>query len=298
MAELFDRYEKALAKRFGEVRGVVSTSGAMLVPRTLEADTISVSGALHAETLRGNLVEVSGSLSVAKDAVVGVMEVSGSVRVRGSLEADEAHVSGSLDVGECRVRDSLYLSGSLRSRGGVTARYAEISGGCSVSGEFCAEEAEVSGGLKASRVTGDRWRVSGSIKTEGDVRINDLEIELYGVSRVNGIIAGRTVKVRRGKRARFCKVSMLLDIISRLSVARYFEVWHFPSTRAKLSCKGIEAEEVYIEGVECDYVKGRIVVIGPGSVVRKRVVYSGKLEIDPEAKVEGEIIEVEGPEQS
>jgi len=287
MAELFDRYEKALTRRFRGVKGVVSTSGALLVPRVLEADTISVSGVLHAESLKGNLVEVSGSLSVANDAVIGVMEVSGSAKVGGSLEADEVHVSGSLDVGECRVRGLLYLSGSLRSRGGVTAKYAEISGGCSVDGAFSAEEAEISGGLKVSEASGVRWRVSGSIKTEGNVKVNDLKIELHGTSKIGGVIIGRTVKVRRGRRVRSSKAGVLLGIISRLGVA-------VPSTHAKLSCKGIEAEEVYIEGVECDYVKGRTVVIGPNSVVRKRVEYIEKIEIHPQARVEGEIVRVKG----
>lgn len=260
----------------------------MLVPRALEADAISVSGALHAETLKGNLVEVSGSLSVAKDAVIGVIEVSGSARVGGSLEANEVHVSGSLDVGECRVRDLLCLSGSLRSRGSVTAKYAEISGECLVDGVFDVEEAEISGGLRASEALGVKWRVSGSIRTKGNVKVDDLEIELGGASRVGGVIIGRTVKVRRGRKTRGFKAGVLLSAISRISRIGIA----IPSMHAKLSCRGIEAEEVYIEGVECDYVKGKIVVIGPDSVVRKRVEYTEKVEISPQARVEGEIVKV------
>jgi len=293
-AELFDKYEAALAKQIGAEEGVLDISGSAALKGPLSLSRLSVSGSLMVESsvtaaqlevsgsigiggdLKADTASISGSLSIGGDTTVTSLEVSGSIDVKGDLRAEIVSVSGSLDVKGDIDASSCEVSGALSAGGNLKAEFLEVSGMCSARGIVRATKAEVYGKLSAYKVEGEEWGVKGGLSIKSDVEVDRLEVLLASWSSIGGVIRGKEVIIREYR-------SEIVPGILRRILSIVLKVP--PLKVYGLRCKGIEAEEVDIERVACDYIRGKRVKIGKGCVVKDKVVYTESLEVDSSAQV-------------
>jgi cytoskeletal protein CcmA (bactofilin family) len=129
VAELFDRYERALSERTpgrgGHVRiagsGVVaggkyekiSISGSGRVTGDVEAEEVRVSGsALFMGSISAKIFKCAGSCKVGGDVKSEVFKAAGSASIQGSIDCGEVRIAGSLRALSVKAK-LFYASGSF-----------------------------------------------------------------------------------------------------------------------------------------------------------------------------------------
>jgi len=175
--------------------------------------------------------------------------VTGTVTGRGDVQADRVKVVGTLSV-----------------EGSLEARALHVVGPCKLARDGCGGDWELVGPLSAQgNLRVERLSLCGRLTVTGEVVSQDLDIELRGPSRVAALRGGR-VKVKPR------------DLL------RGF----FGRNRGRLEARVVEGEDVHLEGVVAEEVRGRRIRLGPGCVVG-RVEYSETLSVDPGAEVREKI---------
>jgi cytoskeletal protein CcmA (bactofilin family) len=218
------------------------------------------------------------------------VKISGSGSVTGDVEADEFKVAGSARV-EGRLRAArLEVAGAFKSDGELEVGEGEIAGSLTAGGPIQAQELRISGAAKCGPIRGGYIRINGAAKVAGDVEADFLRIA--GVFRVEGLLSadrleirledssrarelgGEVIQVRRGT-----AWGGLLSSLGKLLGTR---------GRGTLEVELVEGDEVDLEWVRAEVVRGRVVRLGPGCRVG-RVEYQESLEVSPEAEVGEEV---------
>ncbi len=188
--------------------------------------------------LSDEMIKIVGSGVVTGNPVrTQEFKCAGSGRVRGNLEAQEAHVAGScvfegdVHVGEFRSSGSSQVSGSL------TAEEVEASGSLQVAKDVQAQEVVTSGSLSVGgEVTTTEFRSSGAVRIAGGLRAQEVVIDLGGTCSIRSIEAAE-IRVKA------------TGAFSRL--------------RGDLTSERIQGHEVALEGTSAALVVGEEVRIGP-----------------------------------
>jgi len=252
----------------------VGGSGRVSIPGFGEV-RISGSGHVSPEEIR-----VSGSGRLPGGLTVGRLISSGSVRVAGGIRAREVRLSGSAGVRGDVHAGSLRASGSFGAEGGAYGGSMRFSGSARIG-----EGIDIGGGLVAHgflRAGGDvkagSVELVGSLDIEGNITAETFTAELRrDRSHVEGGIRADIVDVRRGAG------SGSLSFGERLLA---YGLRMFGRGEGELCARDIAGREsVHLENVICENVSGGDVTIGEGCEVRGRVLYTGSLEVHPEAKV-------------
>lgn len=196
-------------------------------------------GAAHHDTISALRWTSDGVSKVLGDADAGEAILSGAVSVRGRLSADRVTVRGTLEVeGTTRVVGSLDVSGDARFSASVDAGQMGVDGATEISGPLtvaqgltCSGHLQVAGDLASQAL-----RFDGRLTVRGKVVAKQVGGRLRGISRAEAILA-TTVAIDRH--------APLLGAKGRLEVLR------------------IEAEEVRLAGVQCQFLKADRIHLGP-----------------------------------
>ena len=249
----------------------------------IPATRISGSGRV---TLQGfGTVKISGSGSVSPERIstsgsstlpgglrVGELKTSGSSRVEGDIHADGMEFSGSASIeGDAHFRH-LRKSGSLSIEGGVHGDTMHVSGSTTIRGDA---------------VISDELRASGSIRVGGEIESKG-SVELRGVFKVRGRIKAKHFEARLGKRLSVAEEGIEADIVNVEPLPRDWD------REGELRTKDIIGlEEVDIENVCCDSVKGGRVVIRGGCRVNGVVEYTESIEVSPNSYLAQEPVKID-----
>lgn len=173
--------------------------------------------------------------------------VSGSAQVRGSLECADARIAGSCDVdGDLHCTD-FRSAGSTRISGSLHAEDVAVSGSLEVAKDIQASDVASSGALRvAGEVHAQDFRSTGSILVAGTMKVEDVDIELGGSSKV-GAIEGRDIRIRM--------------------------TGGFLRARGDLTADRIVGDDVQIEGTTASLVQGQDVHIGPHCRIEKVIAH-------------------------
>lgn len=183
-------------------------------------------------------VKIVGSGSVKGNPVqTREFKVAGSARVSGDLQADTAKIAGSCQFDGSVQVDDFRSSGSVRIAGSLHADDVESSGFLQVAEDVRADDLHLSGSFRAGGpVECDDFRSVGAFRIEGELHAADVDIQLAGDSYVRSIAAN--------------------DVDVRVTGGLF-------RTQGALKAERIVAQDVYLEGVEADYVEGQDVHVGP-----------------------------------
>jgi len=281
--EKFEKYEKELRR----LEGVdVKISGSSTVTVGHIVVKVSGSGRVSEEEIR-----ISGSGRIVGSLQVDRIRTSGSFSCDGDLEIEELSTSGSCAIAGTVKGRSLRTSGSCRVGQDLRVSLIQTSGSLSVGGDIVGECLNTSGSLKARDVNVIDCEIHGSFRLRSIHCKGTFKAEMSGLCNVEEGIRAKDIDIRRapGGKARGFRVvlfNITLIEVSKGGMRR----------EGELRTKYIEAEnDVYIENTECDVIKGRTVIIGPGCTIKKRLEYVESYSIDPTSKVLGKVVKIEEP---
>jgi cytoskeletal protein CcmA (bactofilin family) len=218
--------------------------------------TVKVSGSGRISPER---ISTSGSSTIPGGLHVGELKTSGSSRVEGDIQGD-AHFN------------HLSKSGSLGVEGGVYGNNMRVSGSTTIRGDT---------------VIADELRASGSIRVGGDIDSKG-SVDLRGVFKVRGWIKARRFEGRLGRKLSVAEEGIEADIVDVEPLPRDWD------REGELRTKDIVGvEEVTIENVECDNVRGGKVVIHGGCRVNGKVEYTESIEVSPNSYLAQEPVKID-----
>jgi cytoskeletal protein CcmA (bactofilin family) len=224
---------------------------------------------------------ISGSGRVTLQGF-GTVKVSGS----GSISPERISMSGSstlpggLHIGELKT------SGSSRVEGEVHADRIEFSGSASIDGDAHFEHLRKSGSLSVEGgVYGNTMRGSGSTTIRG-IESKGV-VELRGGFEVRGRVKARHFEARLGRRLSVAEEGIEADVVDVEPLPRDWD------REGELRTKDIVGvEEVTIENVECENIRGGRVVIRGGCRVNGKVEYTESIEVSPNSYLAQEPVKI------
>jgi cytoskeletal protein CcmA (bactofilin family) len=195
-------------------------------------------------SLRVQSWSASGAVKVLGNVEVETARLSGDVSIGGTVDAGELRSSGQLDVsGAIRVRGRLELRGETHLRGSADAASVETSGIAILAGPLRARglvhttgTLEIGGPLSSAHLVGD-----GTIRVAGAIEATEVELRIHRVSHAASLRADRVRVTRAG-------LPMPIAIPG------------FP--RPTLTVGRIDAQEVELQGVVCEYLHADRIHLG------------------------------------
>ena len=218
-------------------------------------------------------MKISGSSSMP-GGEYGRVSISGAGKVQGSLKCEEMHCSGASNVqGDVDCAGELCTSGagsvrcgSLTSSGSLSAQTVQVEGLASVSGSlrteqaFTADELRASGSLEAGSVHCRAHRSSGACRVSGDVEAETAV--LSGAVEIGGLLNAETVEISANRAVHISAIGGGTIRVLQKDTATVLGIFHTSPGCARIG--SIEGDNIELEYVEAEIVRGKYVRIGHG----------------------------------
>ncbi len=219
------------------------------------ADSVHISGAGSVGGGEYENISISGSGKVTSDIRCQSFKSSGSVHIAGSVECS----------GEFKIAGSGLVDGDVKC------------GSCNLAGAAKVKSIEANGELK----------LAGAFNADGNV--SGEKVIIVGVANINGLINGDEIRITFDGCVKANEIGGgTIEIAPKKEQKAYW----FGKKRikpSKLSEIGtIEGDEISLELVKADVVRGANVTIGDGCEIEK-VEYSESLEISENAHVDYQV---------
>lgn len=268
MSNKFEEYEKALRQLRG-ISATVSGSGTINVQGVI----IKISGSGRVDD-QG--ISSSGSLAILGSISTPSLKCSGSMRVNGDVESNEISISGSGSIeGKVKAKE-IRTSGSFKAMD-IEVDILRSSGSLKVGNNIKAHDIRVSGSLHVIDIHSVNCTIRGSFKAKNIICDGMFNAELSGRSEASSIKAKGVIIKPKAREAKERGIRIVIFNVKVLEISRGGEEGY-------LNAEKIEGDEIYLENVTCNLVKGKRIEIGPNCIV-ERVEYSEDLKIDPSSKV-------------
>ena len=231
------------------------------------ADSVHISGAGAVAGGEYKNISISGAGKVTSDVRCRKFEVSGSGHVAGSVECTgEFKIAGSVQV------DGDVKCGSCDLAGAANVKSIEADGKVSFAGAANVKSIEADGEVS----------LAGAFKADGNV--SGEKVTIAGAANINGLINGDEIRITFNSDG--VKANEIGGGIIKIAPK---EVRGFFKKRIKPAEIGtIEGDEISLELVKADVVRGANVTIGDGCEIGK-VEYSESIEISENAHVEHQV---------
>ncbi len=252
-------------------------TGSGTVTGRVNAEEITVSGSAK---FKGDVkcedLTVTGSAGLAGCLSAGKIVSRGSLQVEKTVESSSIKSYGSLDLGQDLRSNDIYLAGSSSIAGDVEGERFASRGGFSIEGLLTADEIEIWLGSKnfAREIGGERISIT---KKAVSLEPNEEKVK-QGIQNLERGLQGL------GDRLGF---ELELDeerISSGVSnVGRKVSSYINDIGKGSLQSRIIEGDEIELEGVEAEIVRGEKLVIGRDCLIDKAE-YSDTIEVEEGAE--------------
>ena len=242
-----------------------------------DAPQIKVSGA---QTLTKDTVTVAGSAKLTGGKVMRNIRIAGSGNIDGDIECNDLKCSGSVkSQGNIVAHGEIKCSGSFKSESYVYGdKNATFSGSAKIGDELV-----IQGMLSAS----------GSYKTEGNTQAKQ-GVSISGSSHIYGsILSQNTVKIGGKSNIEKDIVCENLIIEGRRTV---FESWFFRKQKKLVHVYGsiVAQNEIDIQDIAVEKdIKGRVIKLGPNTMIYGTVYYVEDLFLSDGVKLEKEPVKID-----
>ena len=242
-----------------------------------DAPKIKVSGA---QTLTRDTVTVAGSAKLTGGKMLRNIRIAGSGTIDGDIECNDLKCSGTVkSQGSITAHGEIKCSGSFKSEGFVHGdKNATFSGSAKIEDELV-----ILGKLSAS----------GSFKTEGNTQA-ELGVTIKGSSHIHGsILSKNTVKIGGKSSIDGNIVCENLIVEGRRTV---FESWFFRKQKKLVKVYGVVVaqNEIDVQDIEVEKdIKGRVVKLGPNTMIYGTVYYVEDLFLSDGVKLENEPVKID-----
>jgi len=178
--------------------------------------------------------------------------------VLGPGRYDYISASGSLMITGDIIAERISVSGALKSEGSVKVKTSlRCAGATKINGDVIAESISAAGVFRAKKVFGETVKLSGAIDVE---KIKGESVQIGGYVSADHI-SGEEIVIKLSK-----KKSMVEEIHGE-EIEVECERGFFRKCSGRLEAKRIEGEEIRLENVVVDVVKGESVIVGDGCVI-------------------------------
>ncbi len=217
------------------------------------ADSVHISGAGNVGGGEYENISISGSGKVTSDVKCQSLKSAGSVHIAGSVECS----------GEFKIAGSSLVDGDIKC------------GSCHLAGSAKAKSIEANGELK----------LAGAVTADGN--ISGEKVTIAGVANVNGLINGDEITIAFDGDG--VKANEIGGGTIKIAPKKEKKAYWFSKKKIKPAEIGtIEGDEISLELVKADVVRGANVTIGDGCEIGK-VEYSESLEISENAHVDYQV---------
>jgi hypothetical protein len=212
-------------------------------------------GVVQRPEVRALVWRAEGTARVRGDLDVGTVIVRGNASVVGKVSADRIDVRGTFEALQpIDVKGTMFVRGTLRFEGPLTAGTLSHVGPARGGGPIVARQLLESNGsleVRAGGITAAHIALHGSFDVAGPVRAKTVIARVNAASQVPSIEAETVV----------------LDRPTR--IPRLLEQFGLFATEPSVRVDRIEARDVYLDGVDCEYVRSEHLLLGPGSHVTR-----------------------------
>jgi cytoskeletal protein CcmA (bactofilin family) len=205
--------------------------------------------------VRALVWRADGTARVLGNLDAGTVIVRGNASVVGKVTADRIDVRGTLEgLQPIDVKGTMFVRGTLRFEGPLTAGTLSHIGSARGGGPIVARQLlETRGSLevRTGGITAPHVAITGSFDVAGPILAKSVIARVSGPSQVPAIEAETVV----------------LDRPAR--IPRLLEQFGLLTTEPTVRVDRIEARDVYLDGVDCEYVRSEHLLLGPGSHVTR-----------------------------
>lgn len=224
-------------------------------------------------------MKISGA-STMPGGEYGTVSISGAGKVQGNLKCEELRCSGASKIlGDVDCSGEIHTSGATKAAGSVhcgrlsssgafsaeaalqVQTLASVSGSLQTAGAVSADELRASGSLDAGSVHCRTFQSSGCCKIAGDLEAET--VVLTGAATITGLLNAETVSITPNRAIEIGAIGGSRIQILRHS-AGFFLHDLLPSSTQRARIDSIEGDEIDLEYVEAQIVRGRNVRIGQG----------------------------------
>ncbi|KIL37348.1 hypothetical protein SD71_01325 [Cohnella kolymensis] len=210
--------------------------------------TISGVGSSSGGTVR--IAKIDGIGKLDGDVICSEFIVNGKAEVHGNVKASTAEINGTAVV-----------------QGNLHSERLRTQGKTIVNGDLIGDRIDITGLLSvAGKCEAERFNANGKLQMEM-LNAGNIQITLHGNSSITEI-GGELIKIRREPGIDFAKWLKVLPI----------------ALGNKLTAQTIEGDDVYVECITAEVVRGTNVAIGPGCEIGL-VEYKEKFDQDKASKV-------------
>lgn len=223
-------------------------------------------------------VSISGAGKIMGNLRCASLHCSGAAKIQGDVDCTgEIRSSGAGKVEGSAQCESLSSSGAFSVGAGLTVRtLASGSGSLQITGQLTADEIRSTGSLDAGCVHCRAFSSSGFCKVSGDLEAESAV--LTGATEIGGLLNAETVEISANRAVHIRAIGGSSIRILRKDASAFFGLFRAGSGCARVG--SIEGDEIELEDVEAEIVRGRNVHIGEGCRIGC-VEYSGTLTAAP-----------------
>lgn len=190
------------------------------------------------------------------------VNVEGIGKVGGGRYKD-VNVEGITTILDSIDAENIAAEGTLKVNGNITCTNISCEGMAVFNGSIDAKE---------------HIEFEGVIKVCGNVQGKSIDVE--GVLNMDGLLSADSISFEV---SRSCNISEIGGSNVKIENNSFHKIGLF-KRKVKVNCKVIEGDNIYLENVECDVVRGKNITIGPGCIIDK-IEYSMNIDIDKSSTV-------------
>lgn len=211
-------------------------------------------------------INVSGKAVIEGDAAAANVAVSGSMIVKGALRADTVSVQGKMVAGDI-VADELKTNGKTSVTGDVTVKNHHNNGKLTIDGNCYGDVFGVSGKTSISgNCEVEQFTSNGQVHIDGLLNADEITLQLINESFIRELGGNHIIVKKKASGGLF----------------------NFGSQEGMLTSELIEGDDITLEHVTANVVRGRHVTIGTGCHI-DLVEYSGSIDIDGRSTVKEQL---------
>ncbi|MBQ4044327.1 MAG: hypothetical protein IJD06_10080 [Clostridia bacterium] len=237
--------------------------------------------------------KIAGGMEYGKVSIAGSGSITDSIRCEGLSCSGSGHAHGSLDCsgrisasgsfrcdGDIRTKE-LKAAGAFTAEGDVQADLLSVAGSVRIGGDLHGEEIRGAGSLTVGKdAEAERVDLRGSIHIVGLLNAEQIEIYPARTDSEIGSLGGACIRIHRWEVQENHRLSSFIRLLRGED-----------ASGGVVRTEVIEGDELDLDSVEADTVRGRRVHIRSGARIR-HLEYSETCEVEEGAQI-GETVRVE-----
>ncbi len=193
--------------------------GGLVSNGSLNANIVDIKGSVKIKgSLWANRLMIMGGIDIGEDVIIEMdIDIKGGVEVGGKIQARNIEAFGGLHAKEGIEASNMVVKGGAKCNNKIHVEgLIDIAGGLEAQGEILAAEISAIGGLAAEgrvKVVGP-INVRGKVEVEGDIECDEFIFLISAPSFINGKLQANRIKIELDEHAKMESFLRVEEIVS------------------------------------------------------------------------------------